>query len=123
MKKFLYLIFFSLLLSGNVYAEWELVSMRDNGNTHFLDFKSKKIDGNNLYIWVLSNYKNNNYEFKSAKIYLQIECKTGKYRHASLVTYKEIMGKGSPSIEEPDQTWQASPPGSIGGDLVKAACK
>ena len=61
MNKILSLIFVSLLLSGNAYAEWELVSMRDNGNTHFLDFKSKKIDGNNLYIWVLSNHKNNNY--------------------------------------------------------------
>ena len=122
MKKFLGIIVLGLLLSGNAYAKYELITSRENGNTYFLDIDTKKSVNNFTYIWSLVNIKNNN-EFKSAEIYLQFDCKIGKQRQVTIVTWSDTMRTGNAKVGEPNKKWLASPPGSVGEDLFKETCK
>ncbi len=58
MKKTILLLFLSIFISFNSYAEWTLASTTNGGETEFyIDKENIRADGSNRYFLVINEFK------------------------------------------------------------------
>ena len=124
MKKILGTIFLSLLLVSPVNAEWAFVTkLSDNSSKIYIDLDTFKRDGDQIYIWKLSDLTVPYKSTKSSAMYEQMDCNTISAVTLQFVFYEGQMGTGKPkSFKRDTMKWQTYPPGSHMHSLIKALC-
>lgn len=94
------ILFLSLiLLSGNAYADWTLVSTTTKGDEFFVDNQTLKREGASRRIWMMTNF-GSPIDFSQQKVYSQKEfiefnCAEDKARTLTNILYSEKNGQGA----------------------------
>ena len=117
-----------LLFSIELYSsenKWSKL-FSGNGFTFFIDLSSLEIRNETRNIKLLiDNKEPNTHGDSSSVIKREFQCKELMYRDWEKNFYKLNLGngdksRGSGKIEKPK--WQYFPPGSAGGEMIKAIC-
>jgi hypothetical protein len=119
------LLYFVLIFSGPVYAEWvSVTSSADGSNKFYIESTSVKKSGSYLRAWGLTDYaKRNEYGSKSHKTYYEIDCNDSRIRSISYTFYTENMGRGEANSYNPEKfEWVYASPDSINSYIVGYVC-
>ena len=126
MKKTILLLFLSVFISFNSYAEWTLVSKTGGGETEFyIDKENIRADGSNRYFWLLMNLKSiePDRDYKSTLTYIFLDCKIFRSKHLKFLVKPLKMGMGETSQEfDPPDKWYYAQPGTSEEAVYKKVC-
>ena len=125
MKKSIFLatLLVSLMFVSDSYAEWKKIGTDSSGNTYYLDIdKIKKTNGHINY-WQLINLSKPTDGYLSARIHLQGNCESFRFKNLTFHFYKKPMGKGAhDTFTTKDNEWENPQRNSPGGHVIEAAC-
>ena len=100
MKKKLFLLIISLLLSFNSYGEWTQIPNEQKGDG-YIDFDSLQLRADGyVYWWMMLSDSS-----ASQKAYMQTDCETKAINVLQLDSYDEPMGAGDLISTKPDEGW------------------
>lgn len=107
-------------------TNWTKVTKGQNGHTFFIDMKKLNESNGYVYFWQLINY-NGKDEFGdlSAKIYVQAECKSFKFKWLKVAYHKMLMGQDQVKPENPSKLisgWQFPKFGSTSYAVLNHVC-
>ena len=127
MKKLLLFLICIPTLSWSLLSyDWEKIGIAKPDGGYYLDFgKIKKID-NFFYAWVLHDFGSVKYdpEYKSAVMYLKLDCKLHRTMFMEIHGVNKSMGRGNhKSISLPEDKWKYPPSGSFADDALNIVCK
>ena len=120
----LYTCFFCLNIQA---TDWTEVTKSKNGHTFFINMK--KLNENNyfVYFWQLINYyEKDEYGDLSAKIYVQGDCNTFKFKWLKVSYHKMLMGEDEVKSSNPSKLvsgWQFPKVGSTSYAVLEYVCK
>ena len=125
MKKLLPL--FLLLFSINGYCEWTLNAELD-GQTNYFDYSTKKVRGNFVRIWSLSDSKKpskyQNMTYLSSTYQYEFDCENDRVRILSGYFYSQSMGSGKVlDMYNGPKDWIPIPPNSFFMSDLKKVCR
>jgi len=129
MKSKLFLLLL-ILITTDVYAEWELYNMTQDKKTYlYYDNKSVKKNGSLIKVMELLNYA----EVKSTaadghlsiKVLKQFDCKKEKEKILSMTVYDNHMGTGNiiKKIVSKPGDWKFVPANSISRTMFNKLCR
>ena len=122
------LITLPVLISGPVYAEWELTSGDDGaGLTVYVDRDTIRRKGNLVKMWQLYDYKTVQTvagdSLLSIQRYNEYDCTEERTRMLAYTWFSSNMGRGRVVYKTADeQQWEPVVPRSIDRSLWKVAC-
>jgi hypothetical protein len=120
----LFAFLFTITISLPSYANWTKV-VEVQGNVFYVNFEIiKKTDGY-VYFWQLVDLsKPTQKGVLSDKGYLQGNCKLLQFKSLNFSSYKEPMGRGTPSesSNDPDKEWTETPPDTVSEPILKSVC-
>ena len=124
MNKFLKILAVVILFIGPANAEWTYVTkLSDNSSKIYIDLDTFKKNGNQVFIWKLSDLTVPHKGTKSSAMYEQMDCSTKSATTLQYVFYDGQMGTGKPeSFKRDNQKWRTYPPGSYMYSLIKVLC-
>ena len=122
------ILFLTHLYSYNTQAvEWTQVTKGKNGHTFFIDMKKIYENNDYIYFWQLINYnEKDEYGDLSAKIFIQGDCKSFKFKWLKVAYHKMFMGKDKVNLKNPSEIlsgWQSPNLGSTSHAVLEYACK
>ena len=123
MKKLLILLF-SILISFNSYANWELL-VEDIVSDGYIDKQTITEQNGYVYFWILqNNHKPDEFETMSTKVYTQGDCGINSSRFLTFLFYIEPMGEGKidEEITLENPKWEFAAPDSISGFYLNYVC-
>lgn len=114
-------------LSGNVMAEWVVVSPGGD-STGYIETKSIRKVGTIVRLWELTDYQKpqplEKATFLSMKAYVEYDCEEAQYRPRALSAHSGPMGTGGVVYTfNSDAQWSPVPPESNVEITWKFACK
>lgn len=122
------ILFFVCFLGLSIHAkDWTQVTKGQNGHTFYIDMK--KLDENKEYVffWQLINYnEKDEYGDLSAKIYIQGDCKTFKFRWLKVSYHKMFMGRDPVKPDKPSKLvsgWQFPKENSTSYSVLEHVCE
>ena len=114
-----------LLAMPAMAQEWSRYSISDEGDVHYLDFTTIRVNGHLRRVWTLANYPTpaGRSRALSSRTLEEVDCREGRLRTLSMAAFSEPMGRGRvlASIDTP-YAWEFAAPGSITEALLKLAC-
>ena len=118
MKKKLFLLIFSLLLSFNSYSEWTQIPNEQKGDG-YIDFDSLQLrtDGY-VYWWMMLSDSSS-----SQKAYMQTDCETKAINVLQLDSYDKPMGAGDLTSTNPEEGWTYLAPDTGLYRFVRVVCE
>jgi hypothetical protein len=121
-----YLITLMILIAQPAQAEWTEVSVDIQGNKHFIDMDSIRINGNYRKYWGLVDYSKPQNESSgelSTRKKSEIDCKEEQYRWLSVTAFSEHMENGAVVARlEAIGSWKQIPPSTIIAGILKTIC-
>ena len=118
-------IIFSLFIFPSISnAEWKFTSINQNGVKMYVDFERIRKKGNNVYFWILFDFKSSYEGYLSEVNYMQGDCEEFKYKILTGIFYREQMGKGmskTNTLENPQ--WGYPIPNSSAEETLQKVCK
>ena len=125
MKKLLKtFIIFSLFIFPSISnAEWKFTSITQNGTIMYVDFERIRKKGNNVYFWILFDFKSSYEGYLSEINYMQTDCKESKYKILQATFYKKQMGEGMSKSIPSESQWNYPIPNSSAEETLKKVCK
>lgn len=127
MKKYLFLILFSLL-SGQALAEWSKIPFESQGVTTYVDKASIEKNGQLSRMWVLldfgtSKQKTEATPYRSIAYLWEFNCTQSKRRPVEIRRFTENKGNGNVTIDKPSNPeWQFALPQTIYSTVQGVAC-
>lgn len=123
MKIAIFLVFFSISFLAN--ANWTPIAEGDEGSVTSIDYSTLSKSGNLAKVWIRTVYKTSiptsKGQMKSAKTYLEVDCREKKSRDLSSVYYSDEQEKNIIQISKVSD-WIYYPPGSVGDTMIKTTC-
>ena len=121
------LLLIYLFCTNTLATDWTKVTVGHNGHTFFIDMK-KLIENNGfIYFWQLINYnEEDEYGDLSAKIYIQGDCKTFKFRWLKVSYHKMLMGRDPVKPDKPSKLvagWQFPKENSTSFSVLEHVCE
>lgn len=121
------LLFTYLFCFNTTATDWTKVTIGQNGHTFFIDMNNLIENSGFIYFWQLINYKEKDeYGDLSAKIYIQGDCKTFKFKWLQVSYHKMIMGQDEVRLSQPSKPvsgWQFPVAGSTSYAVLEHVCK
>lgn len=113
-----------LLVTSQVFAEWEKVDQNIDGTEFYLDFDTMRKHSGYIYIWSVDNYLKPNDGIMSEKLYNEIDCKEFKVRYLTGSFHAQPMGEGPAANLKMTglNEWESYAPGSSGEHILKVVC-
>ena len=107
--------------------DWTEITKGKNGHTFFVNMERLKEDKDFIYFWQLINYKEKDeYGDMSAKIYVQGECETFKFKWLKVSYHKMYMGRDYVKPGKPSDLvsgWQFPITNSTSYTVLDHVCK
>ena len=123
MKKLLILLF-SMLISFNSYANWELL-IPDDVADGYINKETIKESGGYVYFWILQNkHLPDEFPGMSVEAYGQVDCNIDRMRFLTYIAYKEQMGRGEREEEYTPENpeWDYVSPDTLGASYLNYVC-
>jgi Surface-adhesin protein E len=124
--KKLLLVIFLLVVITPAKAEWVKVGTESpQGETHYFDPETTKMNGPLRKVWVLSNYgKKLAGGYRSVKSFYEFDCKEERARSYTMLLYTDKMATGDVIGAQHDKLkeWSIYPTGSIFSHIADAVC-
>ena len=122
------ILLFTCVLSANALStEWTKVTKGQNGHTFYIDMKKLSEHNGFIYFWQLINYnEKDEYGDSSAKIYVQGDCSTFKFKWLMVSYHKMMMGQDEVMLAKPSKLvsgWQFPSAGSTSYVVLDHVCK
>ena len=122
------ILLFAYLFSLNIKGkDWTAITKGQNGHTFFVDMEKLNEDKGYIYFWQLINYREKDeYGDMSAKIYVQGECETFKFKWLKVAYHKKFMGRDIVKPGKPSKLvsgWQFPSIGSTSYTVLDHVCK
>jgi hypothetical protein len=131
MKK-LTVLLFSILISFSSYGEWKKVanSLINGGTDSYIEIDTIKEHNNYVYYWTLTDATKPVWGYKSITIYMQGDCRVGRFKGLRYVGYNQSMGIGvyedggkkNIAVEGNLDEWRYPEPGYVDEILLNYAC-
>lgn len=127
MKK-LILILATVLISGNVSAEWTRIDGGADDSDLYGDMDTFRRNGSKIKLWTMHNFKTwqgpGNQKYQSNKIQWELDCKEEQVRMlASLdFTGKKGAGRLVSTVYAPNDSWRPPTPQTLGEAVFNAGC-
>ena len=126
MKKiflFALVLILNLVISLKTFANWEKVTIDEDGNTFFIDYTNIRKVNHNVYWWDLTNYKNKYNGSFSFVSYNIADCKSYGIKSFELVWYDQKWGKGNIVHRKDNMNWMYPKPSTIFYTIIDKVCK
>ena len=122
-KYFLYVLIFLTLIAGVAKSGWEEIGTSES-LTLYYDPTLTKEERGIKYIWVLTDIKVSDRDYKSRIVQLALDCTRDSTKTLNMYLYSNNMGKGEiiRKHENIETEWKAKVPGSVGFSIVKKSC-
>ena len=122
-KYFLYVLIFLTLIAGVAKSGWEEIGTSES-LTLYYDPTLTKEERGIKYIWVLTDIKVSDRDYKSRIVQLALDCTRDSTKTLNMYLYSNNMGKGAiiRKHENIETEWKAKVPGSVGFSIVKKSC-
>ena len=120
------LLFFIISFISPSYGEWKFVVKNQGGSNYYVDKDNIRKHDGNIFVWELVDFlKPNSLGHLSAGTYIQLDCKSLRFKYLSFAFYKQPMGNGTPEVSKPVkqlQGWQYPPPNTSQEYVKKFIC-
>jgi hypothetical protein len=104
------------------HSRWLPVGTTTTGAVTRFDAETVDWDGTLAKVWVDTDYsKDKSRSYRSSKSHMEINCVSKEIRTTELMIYAP-NGTISQSMHEPDSTFAAAVPDSIGESIVRGVC-
>lgn len=110
-------------------AEWSSIGKTVAGS-HYLDWDTLRIIGNEHRVWALQNYESTQnmagYELLSAITLYAIDCREERIRILQSTGYSDYDGRGETALKTTPpggSEWTYATPGSISATIVRTVCR
>ncbi len=117
----------SLVASGSALADWVKVNTGNSGSvTVYADFtkRDQNQDGSRIKLWDLIDYKTPPAgKLLSVKRQVEYDCKNVQMRVFYATAYSGNMATGQSETNTSPDIWTPVPPGSLGENLWRIACR
>ena len=80
------------LFTFPVYADWVLVSVNDVSDEFYIDSETIIKDGNKVNCWEKIHFSDQSQEFKSVRIFEEIDCKKRTHITLQVTAFSEYNG-------------------------------
>ena len=120
MKKLL-LLFISLILSFNSYAEWTEIPVIEDGSAEkaFIDFDNlKRKSDDYVYWWMMTSRFDS-----SEKIYLRTDCEGERMNSLQVNFHNQTLGQGESSSIQSDEGWTYPAPDTAMYRFLGVVCE
>jgi hypothetical protein len=125
MKKIIFLSLFLFSLNG--YCQWTFNNRFDDGTNIYIDYSTRKIDGNLVRIWMMGDrIKPETFQgmtYLSSSLHYEFDCKNDQFRILTSYYYPQNMGSGSILGQWGPSQWFSIPPGSHVMNDLKKVCR
>ena len=122
-KYFLYVLIFLTLIASVAKSGWEEIGTSES-LTLYYDPTLTKEERGIKYIWVLTDIKVSDRDYKSRIVQMALDCARDSTKTLNMYLYSNNMGKGEiiRKHENIETEWKAKVPGSVGFSIVKKSC-
>lgn len=127
MKK-LILILTTVLISGNVSAEWTRIDGGADDSDLYVDMDTFRRNGSKIKLWTMHNFKTwqgaGNQKYQSNKIQWELDCKEEQVRMPARLDFTGKKGAGRPvsTVYAPNDSWWPPTPQTLGEVVFNAGC-
>ena len=115
-----------MLITSSAWAEWEFITLLEDGSRLYIDPKTIRKNGNNRYIWEIFNLlERKNDGAISIRVRKEYDCRQERYRILSFTTHSGAMASGETIVRySPNDSagWDDIPPESAGEKVLRYVC-